>query len=95
MIANMLVDPRDGRHAARGQGQLRRGRLVGEAARPGAHASMPLTWDQVKAGLDPARYTVRTVPGLLRQTKAWEGYDDAAGSIADAIKKLGKRAEAA
>lgn len=64
-------------------------------ARPGAHASMPLTWFQVKAGLDPARYTIRTVPGLLKKTKAWEGYDDAAGSIVDAIKKLGKRAEAA
>lgn len=64
-------------------------------ARPGAHASMPLTWTQVKAGLDPARYTIRTVPGLLKKTKAWEGYDDAAGSIVDAIKKLGKRAEAA
>jgi bifunctional non-homologous end joining protein LigD len=64
-------------------------------ARPGAHASMPLTWSQVKADLDPSRYTVRTLPGLLKKTKAWEGYDDAAGSIADAIKKLGKRAEAA
>jgi bifunctional non-homologous end joining protein LigD len=64
-------------------------------ARPGAHASMPLTWSQVKAGLDPSRFTVRTLPGLLKKTKAWEGYDDAAGSIADAIKKLGKRAEAA
>lgn len=64
-------------------------------ARPGAHASMPLTWTQVKAGLDPARYTIRTVPGLLKKTKAWEGYDDAAGSIVDAIKRLGKRAEAA
>ena len=64
-------------------------------ARPGAHASMPLTWAQVKAGLDPARYTVRTVPSLLKKTKAWEGYDDAAGSIADAIKKLGRRTEAA
>ncbi len=64
-------------------------------ARPGAHASMPLTWSQVKSGLDPSRYTVRTLPGLLRKTKAWDGYDDAAGSIADAIKKLGKRAEAA
>jgi bifunctional non-homologous end joining protein LigD len=64
-------------------------------ARPGAHASMPLTWSQVKAGLDPSRFTVRTVPGLLKKTKAWEGYDDAAGSIADAIKKLGKRAAAA
>ncbi|AZO82033.1 MULTISPECIES: DNA ligase D [unclassified Bosea (in: a-proteobacteria)] len=64
-------------------------------ARPGAHASMPLTWSQVKSGLDPSRYTVRTLPGLLKKTKAWDGYDDAAGSIADAIKKLGKRAEAA
>jgi bifunctional non-homologous end joining protein LigD len=64
-------------------------------ARPGAHASMPLTWSQVKAGLDPGRFTVRTLPGLLKKTKAWEGYDEAAGSIADAINKLGKRAEAA
>jgi bifunctional non-homologous end joining protein LigD len=64
-------------------------------ARPGAHASMPLTWPEVKSGLDPSRFTVRTLPGLLAKTKAWEGYDDAAGSIADAIKKLGKRAEAA
>lgn len=63
--------------------------------RPGAHASMPLTWSQVKPGLDPARFTVRTVPGLLRKTKAWEGYDEAAGSIVDAIKKLGQRSEAA
>ncbi|MCR4522962.1 DNA ligase D [Bosea sp. 47.2.35] len=64
-------------------------------ARPGAHASMPLAWAQVKAGLDPARFTVRTVPALLRKTTAWEGYDDASGSIADAIKKLSKRAKAA
>lgn len=64
-------------------------------ARPGAHASMPLMWSQVKADLDPSRFTVRTVPGLLKKTKAWDGYDDAAGSIADAIRKLGKRAAAA
>lgn len=64
-------------------------------ARPGAHASMPLTWDQVKTGLDPARYTIRTIPALLKKTKAWEGYNDAAGSIADAIKALKKRTKAA
>lgn len=64
-------------------------------ARPGAHASMPLTWSQVEADLDPSRFTVRTVPGLLKKTTAWDGYDDAAGSITDAIKKLGKRAAAA
>jgi bifunctional non-homologous end joining protein LigD len=49
---------------------------------------MPLTWAQVKSDLDPKRYTVRTVPGLLAKTKAWNGYDDAAGSIKPAIKKL-------
>lgn len=58
-------------------------------ARPGAHVSMPLVWSQVKAGLDPARFTVRTAPSLLKKTKAWEGYCDAEGSLKDAIRKLG------
>jgi bifunctional non-homologous end joining protein LigD len=57
-------------------------------ARDGATVSMPLTWTQVKNDLDPKRYTVRTVPGLLAKTKAWQGYDDAAASIKPAIKKL-------
>src|SRR4051812_24543248 len=35
-------------------------------ARDGATVSMPLEWSQVKAGLDPRRFTVRTVPGLLK-----------------------------
>jgi bifunctional non-homologous end joining protein LigD len=49
---------------------------------------MPVTWAQVRGDLDPKRYTVRTVPSLLARTKAWEGYDDAASSIRDAIRKL-------
>ena len=57
-------------------------------AREGATVSMPLTWAQVRGDLDPKRYTVRTVPSLLAKTKAWDGYDDAAGSIKAAIKKL-------
>ncbi|EJN10421.1 DNA ligase D [Bradyrhizobium sp. YR681] len=57
-------------------------------ARDGATVSMPVTWAQVKGDLDPKRYTVRTVPGLLARSKAWEGYDDAAASIKAAIKKL-------
>jgi bifunctional non-homologous end joining protein LigD len=61
-------------------------------ARDGATVSMPVTWAQVKGDLDPKRYTVRTVPGLLARSKAWEGYDDAAASIKAAMKKLaGKR----
>jgi bifunctional non-homologous end joining protein LigD len=61
-------------------------------ARDGATVSMPVTWTQVKGDLDPKRYTVRTVPGLLARSKAWDSYDDAAASIKAAMKKLaGKR----
>jgi bifunctional non-homologous end joining protein LigD len=57
-------------------------------AREGATVSMPLTWAQVRADLDPKKYTVRTVPALLAKTRAWEDYDAAAASIKAAMKKL-------
>ncbi|WP_456843558.1 DNA ligase D [Bradyrhizobium sp. USDA 4486] len=57
-------------------------------ARAGATVSMPLSWSQVKSDLDPKKYTLRSVPGLLPRSKAWEGYDDAAASIKSAMKKL-------
>ncbi|GLR85072.1 DNA ligase D [Bradyrhizobium iriomotense] len=60
-------------------------------ARDGATVSMPLTWAQLKSDLDPKRYTLRTVPGLLARSKAWDGYDDAAASIKAAIKKLAEK----
>jgi bifunctional non-homologous end joining protein LigD len=57
-------------------------------AREGAPVSMPLTWSQVRAGLDPHKYTVFTVPGLLARGKAWAEYPKSARSIEDAIRKL-------
>ncbi len=57
-------------------------------ARPGAPVSMPVTWAQVKAGLDPQRYTIRSVPGLLAKSKAWAEYCDAERPLADAIKRF-------
>jgi DNA ligase D len=36
-------------------------------ARAGAPVAMPLAWEELKPGLDPAAYTVRTVPSLLRK----------------------------
>jgi len=59
-------------------------------ARDGAPVSMPVTWAQVRSDLDPKKYTLRTVPSLLRKTKAWSDYDDAARSIKAAITKLAK-----
>jgi bifunctional non-homologous end joining protein LigD len=46
-------------------------------ARDGATVSMPLDWKQVRAGLDPARFTIRTVPRLLARGRAWGGYCEA------------------
>ncbi len=64
-------------------------------ARPGATVSMPLLWDQVKAGLDPSRYTIRTVPALLGKSKAWADYRDGERPLTEAIKRLGSNRMAA
>ena len=57
-------------------------------ARPGATVSGPLTWGEVKPGLDPKAYTIRTAPTLLQKTKAWVDYFDAEQPLAPAIRKL-------
>lgn len=57
-------------------------------ARPGATVSMPLTWNQVHTDLDPKRFTIRTVPALLRDTSAWSDYDEGARLLAPAIKRF-------
>jgi bifunctional non-homologous end joining protein LigD len=59
-------------------------------ARPGATVSMPLTWAAVKPDLDPRRFTIRTVPGLLRTSAAWKDYDDAERPLEVAVRRLGK-----
>ncbi len=62
--------------------------VLSPRAREGATVSMPLTWAQLRGDLDPTRYTLRSVPALLRKSKAWAGYDDAASSLKMAIGKL-------
>ncbi|MET3780742.1 bifunctional non-homologous end joining protein LigD [Brevundimonas sp. 1080] len=58
--------------------------------RPGAPVSMPLSWSQVKKGLDPMKYTVRTVPRVVRNLTAWDDYCEGERALGAAIKRLGK-----
>jgi bifunctional non-homologous end joining protein LigD len=57
-------------------------------ARAGAAVSMPLAWKEVRRGLDPKRFTVRSAPALLEKHKEWSRYPGAAGSLAAAIRKI-------
>jgi bifunctional non-homologous end joining protein LigD len=57
-------------------------------AREGATVSMPLTWAQVKKGLDPKKFTIKTAPALIKKSAAWRDYDDAVRSLAAAMKKM-------
>jgi bifunctional non-homologous end joining protein LigD len=57
-------------------------------ARDGAPVSMPLLWTQLRPGLDPLRFTIRTAPGLIAKSTAWQDYCDAERPLAPAIKRL-------
>jgi bifunctional non-homologous end joining protein LigD len=92
-LINMAKKQRDGRIFL---DYLRNDRLATAVApfsprgRPGAPVSFPLTWTQVKAGLDPATYTLRSVPPLLPRLSAWKDYDHAERPLAEAVSRLGK-----
>jgi bifunctional non-homologous end joining protein LigD len=57
-------------------------------ARDGAPVSMPLLWTQLRPGLDPLRFTIRTAPSLIAKSTAWQEYCDAERPLAPAIKRL-------
>jgi bifunctional non-homologous end joining protein LigD len=56
--------------------------------RPGAPVSMPLDWSQVRAGLDPQRFTIKTAPALLAKTKPWKDYCESEISLKAAIRQF-------
>jgi len=64
--------------------------VLSPRARPGATVSMPLEWKQVRRGLDPTRFTVRTAPPLLKGSKTWKEYDNSERQLEGAIKQLTK-----
>jgi bifunctional non-homologous end joining protein LigD len=57
-------------------------------ARSHAPVSMPLSWAQVKKGLDPARFNIRTVPALLTKSRAWADYCDGERPLIEAFRKV-------
>jgi len=66
--------------------------VLSPRAREGAPVSMPVHWKEVRRGLNPMKFTLRSAPALLRKSKPWEGYDGAARSLADAIRSITKKA---
>jgi bifunctional non-homologous end joining protein LigD len=59
-------------------------------ARAGAPVSMPLSWSLVRAGLDPMRFTIRTVSALIAKSAAWKEYCDSERPLKPAIERLPK-----
>jgi bifunctional non-homologous end joining protein LigD len=60
-------------------------------AREGAPVSMPVPWTQVRAGLDPKRFAVSSVPALLTGNTGWQDYDKSERSLEEAIRRLTSR----
>lgn len=59
-------------------------------ARAGAPVSMPISWAQARAGLDPAKFTIRSAPGRLAKADPWQDYCDAERPLSEAIRRLGR-----
>ncbi len=59
-------------------------------ARAGAPVSMPLSWSQVRTGLDPMRFTIRTAAALIAKSNAWKDYCDSERPLKTAIERLRK-----
>jgi bifunctional non-homologous end joining protein LigD len=58
-------------------------------AREGAPVAVPIAWSQVKKGLDPQKFTVRTVGPLLKKADPWTGLAKSAKALGPAMKKMG------
>jgi len=61
---------------------------VSPRMRPGAPVSMPLHWSQVRTGLDPKRFTIKTAPALLAKSRPWQDYCESEVPLKAAIEKL-------
>jgi len=74
---------------------LRNGRMAtavapwSPRARPGAGIAFPLGWGQVKSGLDPKAFTLRSYPALLKKADSWAGFRAGAVNLRPVLKRVG------
>ncbi|PZO03950.1 MAG: DNA ligase D [Alphaproteobacteria bacterium] len=74
---------------------LRNGRMAtavapwSPRARPGAGIALPLSWAQVKTGLDPSAFSLWTYPALLKKPDPWADFRSSAVSVKPALKTMG------
>ncbi len=74
---------------------LRNGRMAtavapwSPRARPGAGIAFPLSWTQVRKGLDPRAYTLHDAAALLKKPDPWAEFRAAAANLRPVLKKLG------
>ena len=73
---------------------LRNGRMAtavapwSPRARPGAGVAFPLSWGQVKKGLDPKAYTLHEAAALLKKPDPWTEFRKGAVNLRPALKKV-------
>jgi bifunctional non-homologous end joining protein LigD len=104
-IAKFLVRAEPGRFTAKIAKQSRGGKIFvdylrnaetasavaaySSRARPGAHVSTPLEWDELDSTDIRGAFTVQNIPERLRKLKVdpWAGYDSVRQTITDAMRK--------
>ncbi len=73
---------------------LRNGRMAtavapwSPRARPGAAIALPLSWGQVKSGLDPRAFTMHEAAVLLKKPDPWTDFRDAAVNLRPVLKRI-------
>ena len=73
---------------------LRNGRMAtavapwSSRARPGAGIACPLSWGQVKVGLEPKAFTLRSYPALLKKPDPWKDFRAGAVNLRSLLKTV-------